>query len=72
MQRMQRGEAGLRGAPTVAMPPPNEPCPPALSATDEAELDPHDALFAHLTGLCSGALIIVGTTAVVCAVARCL
>jgi hypothetical protein len=39
----------------------DEPYPPALSARDEAELDPHDALFAHLTGLCSGALIILGT-----------
>lgn len=50
----------------------NEPYPLALSARDEAELDPHDALCAHLTGLCSGALIILGTTAVVFAVARCL
>jgi hypothetical protein len=34
---------------------------------------PPDALqilFAHLTGLCSGVLIVLGTTAVVCATVR--
>jgi hypothetical protein len=34
----------------------------------DAAPDPRDALRAHLIGLCSGALIILGTTAAVCTV----
>ncbi|PQV54845.1 hypothetical protein [Paraburkholderia sp. BL21I4N1] len=33
-------------------------------------LDSKQALMAHLTGLCCGALVILGTTAAVCAVLR--
>lgn len=42
--------------------------PPVLSGLAEAELDPQQALYAHLIGLCSGALILLGTAAAVCAV----
>ncbi|MDN7182858.1 hypothetical protein M0D69_33575 [Caballeronia sp. SEWSISQ10-4 2] len=36
----------------------------------EAELDPQQVLYAHLMGLCFGALIIFGATAAVCAAVR--
>ncbi|WP_027211363.1 hypothetical protein [Burkholderia sp. WSM2232] len=37
---------------------------------DDGPLDAREVLFAYVTGLCSGAFIIFGTTVVVCTVMR--